>query len=71
MANENMMFDHIGRSVRDLSKTRAFYTAALAAGGKDNGTPGPRPHYTPTYYGAFIIDPDGHNLEAVCYADEA
>jgi catechol 2,3-dioxygenase-like lactoylglutathione lyase family enzyme len=122
------MFDHIGFSVRDLAKTRAFYTAALAplgyalhydqdntiafgppgkwalwfygkgdgpigihialkaetraqvkafhgaamaAGGKDNGPPGLRPHYTPTYYGAFVIDPDGHNLEAVCYAPEA
>jgi len=122
------MFDHIGFSVRDLPKTRAFYTAALAplgmilqydeadviafgpsgkwalwfygkgdgptgvhialsaatraqvdafhaaalaAGGKDNGAPGLRPHYTPTYYGAFVIDPDGHNLEAVCYAAEA
>jgi len=121
------MFDHIGLSVRDLSKTRAFYTAALAplnlairfeqdnvlafgppgkaalwfygksdgptgvhialaattraqvnafhaaalaAGGKDNGAPGPRPQYTPTYYGAFVFDPDGHNLEAVCYVDE-
>ena len=121
------MFDHIGFSVRDLPKTRAFYTAALAplnlairydrdnviafgapgkaalwfygkgdgptgvhiallattraqvdafhaaalaAGGKDNGPPGLRPHYTPTYYGAFVFDPDGHNLEAVCYAAE-
>jgi catechol 2,3-dioxygenase-like lactoylglutathione lyase family enzyme len=128
MAGENLMFDHIGLSVRDLSKTRAFYTAALAplgfairyeqdkviafgppgkaalwfygkgggptgvhialaaitrvqvnafhaaalgAGGKDNGAPGLRLHYKPTYYGAFVIDPDGHNLEAVCYADEA
>jgi len=128
MAVENMMFDHIGLSVRDLPKTRAFYTAALAplgfvlqydqdgviafgppgkwalwfygkgdgptgihialsattraqvdafhaaalaAGGKDNGAPGLRPHYTSTYYGAFVIDPDGHNLESVCYAAEA
>jgi catechol 2,3-dioxygenase-like lactoylglutathione lyase family enzyme len=118
------MFDHIGLNVRDLAKTRAFYTAALAplgmavpwdnipgvvafgrpgrpqlwfadkgdgptgvhialeaesraqvdafhkaalaAGGKDNGAPGLRPHYHPNYYGAFVIDPDGHNLEAVC-----
>jgi catechol 2,3-dioxygenase-like lactoylglutathione lyase family enzyme len=122
------MFDHIGLGVRDLAKTRAFYTtalaplglglqydqdgviafgrpgkwqlwfhgrgdgptgihialtaetraqvdafhaAALAAGGKDNGAPGLRPHYTPTYYGAFVIDPDGHNLEAACKAAEA
>ena len=122
------MFDHIGLDVRDLTKTRAFYTAALApldlsacyereglvafgrpgrpqlwfygkgdgptgihialaaatraqvdafhaaalaAGGKDNGPPGLRPQYRPTYYGAFVIDPDGHNLEAVCHAAEA
>jgi len=123
------MFDHLGLSVRDLSKTRAFYTAALAplglgvqwdkmagvvafgapgrprlwfaqkddgptgvhialaaasraqvdafhaaaiaAGGRDNGAPGLRPHYHPNYYGAFVIDPDGHNLEAVCHAAEA
>jgi catechol 2,3-dioxygenase-like lactoylglutathione lyase family enzyme len=122
------MFDHIGLSVRDVSKTRAFYTvalaplgfgvqfdkmpgvvafgtpgrpqlwftqkadgptgvhialvaanrahvdafhaAALAAGGKDNGAPGLRPHYQPNYYGAFVIDPDGHNLEAVCHTAE-
>jgi len=123
-----MMFDHIGFGVRDLAKTRAFYTAALAplgftvgyerdgvaalgppgrprlwfygrgggptgvhialtaetraqvdafhaaalaAGGRDHGAPGLRPHYRPTYYGAFVFDPDGHNLEAVCHADEA
>jgi catechol 2,3-dioxygenase-like lactoylglutathione lyase family enzyme len=117
------MFDHISFAVRDLAKTRAFYTAALAplglsvehdhdgvlafgrpgrpqlwfsergdgpsgihialradtrtqvdafhaaalaAGGKDNGVPGLRPLYSPNYYGAFIVDPDGHNLEAVC-----
>jgi catechol 2,3-dioxygenase-like lactoylglutathione lyase family enzyme len=122
------MFDHIGFAVRDLTKTRAFYTealqplglsaqyerdgviafgppgraqlwfydkpggpsgihialtaetrgrvdafhaAALAAGGTDNGPPGPRPNYGPTYHGAFVIDPDGHNLEAVCHAAEA
>ena len=45
----------------------AFYEAALAAGGIDNGAPGPRPHYHEHYYGAFIIDPDGNNIEAVCH----
>jgi catechol 2,3-dioxygenase-like lactoylglutathione lyase family enzyme len=45
----------------------AFYRAALAAGGKDNGPPGLRPHYHPNYYGAFVLDPDGHNVEAVCH----
>ena len=44
-----------------------FYAAALAAGGKDNGPPGPRPHYHEHYYGAFVLDPDGHNIEAVCH----
>ena len=46
----------------------AFYKAALAAGGKDNGPPGIRAHYHSNYYGAFVHDPDGHNLEAVCHA---
>jgi catechol 2,3-dioxygenase-like lactoylglutathione lyase family enzyme len=45
----------------------AFYQAALAAGGRDNGAPGPRPHYHANYYGAFVLDPDGHNIEAVCH----
>ena len=44
-----------------------FYKAAMAAGGKDNGKPGPRPHYHEHYYGAFVLDPDGHNIEAVCH----
>jgi len=45
----------------------AFYEAGLAAGGKDNGPPGVREIYHPDYYGAFILDPDGHNIEAVCH----
>jgi len=45
----------------------AFYKAALAAGGRDNGAPGLRPHYHPNYYGAFVLDPDGHNIEVVCH----
>lgn len=45
----------------------AFYTAAIAAGGADNGSPGLRPHYHPDYYAAFVLDPDGHNIEAVCH----
>ena len=47
---------------------RAFHAAALAAGGRDNGGPGLRPQYHPSYYAAFVIDPDGHNIEAVCHA---
>jgi len=46
----------------------AFHAAALAAGGADNGGPGPRPRYHPAYYGAFVHDPDGNNVEAVCHA---
>jgi len=44
----------------------SFYRSALAAGGRDNGAPGPRPHYHPNYYGAFVLDPDGNNIEAAC-----
>jgi catechol 2,3-dioxygenase-like lactoylglutathione lyase family enzyme len=48
----------------------AFYKAAIAAGAKDNGAPGLRAHYHPSYYGAFVLDPDGHNIEAVCHKPE-
>jgi len=48
----------------------AFHAAGLAAGGSDNGGPGLRPHYHPTYYGAFVIDPDGNNVEAVCHSGD-
>ena len=48
-----------------------FYAAAMAAGGTDNGPPGIRAHYHPNYYGAFVKDPDGHNIEAVCHAAES
>jgi catechol 2,3-dioxygenase-like lactoylglutathione lyase family enzyme len=47
-----------------------FYAAAIAAGGRDNGAPGLRPHYSANYYGAFVLDPDGNNIEAVCRASE-
>ncbi|WP_442896190.1 hypothetical protein [Bradyrhizobium sp. AZCC 2289] len=47
--------------------THTFYKAAIAAGGRDNGAPGIRAHYHPNYYGAFVLDPDGHNIEAVCH----
>ncbi len=58
---------HVAFSVSSRDKVDAFYKAALAAGGRDNGAPGLRPHYHPNYYGAFILDPDGHNIEAVCH----
>jgi catechol 2,3-dioxygenase-like lactoylglutathione lyase family enzyme len=57
---------HIAIRVSGRPLVRKFYTAALKAGGRDNGAPGPRPQYTPTYYAAFVRDPDGHNVEAMC-----
>jgi catechol 2,3-dioxygenase-like lactoylglutathione lyase family enzyme len=57
---------HVALAAENRAAVDAFYQAALAAGGKDNGAPGPRPHYHPNYYGAFVLDPDGHNVEAVC-----
>ena len=59
---------HIAFVAKDRAAVDAFYKAALAAGGKDNGAPGIRAHYHPNYYGAFVRDPDGHNVEAVCHA---
>ncbi|MDC8785347.1 VOC family protein [Roseateles koreensis] len=58
---------HIAFRVMSRAVVDAFYQAALAAGGTDNGLPGLRPHYHPNYYGAFVLDPDGHNIEAVCH----
>lgn len=58
--------DRLG--VADHAAVDAFYQAALKAGGKDNGAPGPRVHYHPHYYGAFVLDPAGNNIEAVCHA---
>ncbi|MEC5384321.1 VOC family protein [Uliginosibacterium sp. H3] len=59
---------HIAFRAANRAAVDAFYTAAIAAGGRDNGPPGPRPHYHADYYGAFVLDPDGHNIEAVCHA---
>lgn len=59
---------HVAFTAKDRATVDAFYRAALAAGGKDNGAPGVRPHYHPNYYGAFVLDPDGHNIEAVCHS---
>jgi len=58
---------HIAFIADSRKKVDEFYVAALAAGGKDNGAPGIREIYHPDYYGAFVIDPDGHNIEAVCH----
>ncbi|MEO3715436.1 VOC family protein [Roseateles flavus] len=61
---------HIAFRVGTRAEVDAFHRAALAAGGQDNGAPGLRPHYHPDYYGAFVHDPDGHNIEAVCHQPE-
>jgi catechol 2,3-dioxygenase-like lactoylglutathione lyase family enzyme len=61
---------HVAILAKDRATVDAFYKDALAAGGRDNGAPGIRAHYHPTYYGAFVLDPDGHNIEAVCHAPE-
>lgn len=58
---------HLAFAAQDRRHVDEFYRAALEAGGKDNGAPGLRPHYHPSYYGAFVIGPDGHNVEAVCH----
>ncbi len=57
---------HVAITAADRAAVDAFHAEALAAGGRDNGAPGPRPHYDRDYYGAFVLDPDGHNIEAVC-----
>src|SRR5262245_14084808 len=59
---------HVAIVAKDRATVDAFHRAALAAGGKDHGAPGLRPHYHPSYYGAFALDPDGHNVEAVCHS---
>ena len=58
---------HIAFKAKTRKAVEEFYEAALKAGGKDNGAPGLRPHYHENYYGAFVLDPDGHNIEAVCH----
>ena len=58
---------HLAFSSRSRAGVQGFHRAALEAGGKDNGAPGPRPDYGPNYYGAFAFDPDGNNIEAVCH----
>ena len=61
---------HYAFTARSRAEVDAFYRAALGAGGKDNGAPGLRPHYHANYYGAFVLDPDGNNIEAVCHSPE-
>jgi len=62
---------HVAFVAENRRQVDAFYRAALEAGGKDNGAPGLRPQYHANYYAAFVIDPDGHNIEVVCHEREA
>lgn len=62
---------HLAFAAENRQQVEAFYRAALAAGAKDNGAPGLRPQYHGKYYAAFVIGPDGHNIEAVCHEPEA
>jgi catechol 2,3-dioxygenase-like lactoylglutathione lyase family enzyme len=61
---------HVAFTAKSRAEVEAFYRAALAAGGRDNGAPGLRPEYHRNYYGAFVFDPDGNNIEAVCHRPE-
>jgi catechol 2,3-dioxygenase-like lactoylglutathione lyase family enzyme len=61
---------HVAFTAASRADVDRFHAAALAAGGRDNGPPGVRAHYHPDYYGAFVFDPDGNNVEAVCHAPE-
>jgi catechol 2,3-dioxygenase-like lactoylglutathione lyase family enzyme len=61
---------HLCFRAPDRASVDAFHAAALSAGGRDDGAPGLRPHYHADYYGAFVLDPDGHRIEAVCHAPE-
>ena len=69
-SNEERGAAHIAFSAEDRATVDAFYEAAMAAGGKDNGAPGLRPHYHENYYAAFVHDADGNNIEAVCHTGE-
>ena len=62
---------HIAFAADDRATVDAFHEAAIAAGGRDNGGPGLRPQYHPSYYGAFVFDPDSNNIEAVCHGPES
>lgn len=61
---------HVAFIVKSRAMVDAFHAAALAHGGSDEGAPGPRPHYHPNYYGAYVRDPDGNKLQAVCHSRE-
>jgi predicted lactoylglutathione lyase len=62
---------HLAFTAENRGQVEAFHRAAMEAGGKDNGAPGLRPHYDANYYAAFVIGPDGHNIEVVCQEPDA
>lgn len=62
---------HVALQAKSTAEVDAFHTAAINAGGTDNGSPGLRPHYHAEYYAAFVLDPDGHNIEAVCHTPKS
>jgi catechol 2,3-dioxygenase-like lactoylglutathione lyase family enzyme len=66
LRNASQTGTHVAFTAQDRQAVEQFHRTALAAGGRDNGPPGLRPHYDKDYYGAFALDPDGHNIEAVC-----
>jgi len=66
LRNASQTGTHVAFTAQDRKTVEQFHRTALAAGGRDNGPPGLRPHYDKDYYGAFALDPDGHNIEAVC-----
>ena len=68
---EKLAHLHLAFTAEDRLQVEAFYRAALEAGSKDNGAPGLRPRYHANYYAAFVIGPDGHNIEVVCHQPEA
>ncbi len=70
LAGEKTKPIHVAFAAENREQVRAFHRAALKAGGKDNGAPGIRTNYHPNYYAAFVFDPDGHNIEAVCHQAE-
>ena len=70
VAGKTMPRVHLAFAADTRAEVDAFYKAATAAGAKDNGPPGVRPHYHATYYGAFVLDADGHNIEAVCHTPQ-
>jgi catechol 2,3-dioxygenase-like lactoylglutathione lyase family enzyme len=72
LSGEGRTVPHVHICIRAETRAQvdAFHKAALAAGGKDNGAPGLRPHYHANYYGAFVLDPEGHNVEACCHNPE-